>query len=220
MDDSSSPGNTASKSKTRRDPLKPKPQSMDEARKLVTHPKKRRPSKRSMNAHDMLQELLKTPGEKAREEILSITLSMHEMNPSTDGDQRIESMLANFDLEREIESKDPVSFDDAISRVRQDVESLFIDRDVDDIWQQFFSPYHNGDVQGRISPEELEAQWMSRWITPLEGRKRTIDEWCKLVGFAGEYLVLIVRLTVLMNRSFAFFRLLCQNLRKNDGQAR
>jgi hypothetical protein len=193
---------------------------MDETRKLVTHQKKRRLSKRSMNTHDMLQELLKTPGEKAREEILSITLSMHEMNPSADGDQRIASMLANFDLEREIESKDPVSFDDAVSRVRQDVESLFIDRDVDDIWRQFFSPCHKGDVQGRVTPEELEAQWMSRWITPLEGPKRTMDEWSKVVGFAGEYLVLTIRRTLLTNRSFAFFRLSFQNLRKKDGLAR
>ena len=145
---------------------------------------------------------------------------MHEMNPSADGDRRIASILADFDREREIESKDPVSFDDATARVRQDIESLFSDISVNDIRRHFFTPCPDGDVKGRMSHQELEARWMNRWITPLEGNKRSPDEWSKLVGFAGEYLVSMVHYGLLTDRSFAFFRLSCQSLRNQPGQAR
>jgi hypothetical protein len=102
-------------------------------------------------------------------------------------------MLEKFALEREIESKDPVSFDDAVSRARSDVELLFTELP-DDSMRHFFSTLPvDTEAGGRPSHEEL---WMRRWITPLEGPKRALNEWSNLVGFTGEYLVSHCPLTI------------------------
>ena len=160
---------------------------------LTTHQKRRRLPKNSRNVSDEMDELFQSSGEKAREGILSYTLRMHERFPSTLGEQNISSLLDNFDRERAIESHDPVSFDDAISRVRQDIRFLINDIADQDPHQHFFSPLPAAGVlgqRGRITLEDLEAQWMSRWVEPPDGPKRGMDEWSKLIGFVGEYLVM------------------------------
>ena len=164
-------------------------------RKLITHQKKWKTPRYMMSLAEKMDELIRTPGETAREEILSLNLMIHDMDPSARREEHIESLVAQFELEREIEKNDPVSFDDAVSRARQDVDSLFSDITSDDIGRHFFSPLSNEEVKGRPRLEELKAKWMSRWIASSKAEKRRVDEWSKLIGFAGEYLVLIMCLT-------------------------
>ena len=118
---------------------------------------------------------------------------------------------------RSKENNDPVSFDDAVSRVRQNIDSLFSDIAGYDIGRHFFSPISNAEEEGRL--KELETQWMSRWITPLGRAKRRVDEWSKLIGFAGEYLVSIVRLDLLTDGCSVSFKLFSRTLRNQTGQA-
>jgi hypothetical protein len=187
-------------------------------RQLVTHQKKKKTPGYLMSLSAKIDELFRTPGEAAREEILSLHLTMHGMNPSSDGEQRIVSLLEHFEVEREIEDNDPVSFDDAISRVRQDIDGLFNDI-AGDVGRYFFSPLCNAEKRSR-SKEELEAQWMSRWINPLNGDKRRMDEWGKLIGFAGEYLVSIEALDLLTNGCSESFKHFSPILQNQIGQAR
>lgn len=143
-----------------------------------------------MSVVAQVDELLRTPGPTAREELLQIKLMLHGLNPSAEGERQIAAMVDEFELELQIENKDPVSFENAVCRVRQDVDSLFNTIVDDDIHERFFSPLSNTEVvETRPTLEELEARWMSRWIEGSEDTKRRVDEWGKLIGFVGEYLV-------------------------------
>ena len=167
---------------------------------LTTNPKKRKLRKSRRSLANEIDGLFQSSGEKAREEITSYTLRMHEMFPSNVGAENISSLLDNFDRERAVESNDPVSFDDAISRVRQDIQSLIDDTAGKGLYEHFFSPLPDTDAlcqPGRITLKELEAQWMSRWVAPPDGSKRGMDECSKLIGFIGEYLVSTPRHNVL-----------------------
>ena len=177
---------------TRRKRASPSGSGIDKSkpRKLVTHQKIRKPAKSSMSVVAQVDELLRTPGPTAREELLQIKLMLHGLNPSAEGERQIAAMVDEFELELQIENKDPVSFENAVCRVRQDVDSLFNTIVDDDIHERFFSPLSNTEVvETRPTLEELEARWMSRWIEGSEDTKRRVDEWGKLIGFVGEYLV-------------------------------
>jgi hypothetical protein len=171
---------------------RPSISKINNPRYLVTHQKKRKRPKYLRSVIEELNELSETAGDKAREELLSIRLSIHDMNPSREGAKNIALLLTSFELEKKIENNDPISFDDAVSRVQQDVDRLFSDIAGDDIGRRFFSAFTHVEAQGRPSHTELEARWMTRWITPLEGPRRGVDEWSKLIGFAGEYLVIVM----------------------------
>lgn len=132
---------------------------------------------------------METPGRNARETILNCKLNLHDIFPSPESAESLAATLETFEQEEIIESKDPTSFEDALARVRNDVDSLFVDLSGDDIQAHIFSELPNKNRNGRPSLDELEAQWMQRWITPQDGHKPAMDEVSKLVGFAGEYLV-------------------------------
>ena len=100
-----------------------------------------------------------------------------------------------FQIEEDIEDKDPVSVDDAISRARQDVDSLLSDMTSNEIRRHLFSPISELHEKHRLSPEQLESQWMRRWINPSERIKRDLNEWGQVIGFVGEYLVSFIFLT-------------------------
>jgi hypothetical protein len=88
--------------------------------------------------------------------------------------------------EEKIEGEDPVSFEDALARVVNDVDSLFVDLDGEDIQAYFFRPLRNTESDHRLSLDEFKAQWIRRWV---ESHDHARDEASKLVRFAGEYLV-------------------------------
>jgi len=157
--------------------------------RLTRHPKPRSRDIRYMSTAQRIQELMETPGRNARESIVNLRLEFHDMFPSPESAKSIAATLETFEQEEIIESNDPTSFEDALARVRQDVDSLFVDLAGDDIQAHFFSELPNTERNGRPGLDEIEAQWMHRWITSPDGRKRTADEVSKLVGFAGEYLV-------------------------------
>lgn len=141
-----------------------------------------------MSTRARVDELFRTPGQNAREEILQTTLICHDFYPSAESARRIASLMDGFEHEIQIENNDPVTFDGALSRVRKDVDSLCSDTAV--IHELFSLSILDTEVpEGRPSLEDLEAQWMSRWIKGPEGTKRRVDEWSKLIGFTGEYLV-------------------------------
>lgn len=154
------------------------------------------------------EELEKTPGEKARVEIIEYWQScqdgfeqLYRGGYSGDKDwirRAIENCKWNlefwrilFPLEREIESRDPTTFDEAITRVRKDIDSIFAKFAASGLdAEHFFEAYPQTTVEGRATLEQLEAQWMRRWIEPEEGPECKKNERNNLVGFAGEYLVL------------------------------
>jgi hypothetical protein len=142
-----------------------------------------------MSITERVEEMYKTSGDVARTEITKTLLVVHELHPSDDSARNIVSMLEDFALEEKIESNDPVSFDDAVSRARSDVDLLFTELP-DDSMRHFFSPLQvDTTSRGRPSHKEIEAQWMKRWITAREGPKPALNKWTNLIGFVGEYLV-------------------------------
>ena len=186
-------GAWAKKNVTNRTKRNENDKTAEASNKLTRHnSKKKRPPKRSKaSLLERMHELYKAPGESARQAILQIKLAAHESYPSIESALSIASLTEQFEREREIERKDPVSFEEAVNRVQHDVNLLFQKIKPDEVQRIFFSPVSEFDYgsPGPRSPEDIEAQWMARWITPFEGQKRGVDEWCKLIGFTGEYLV-------------------------------
>ena len=177
---------------------------------------------------DQWHELSTTPGRKARDEIVKMIFLLHELSPAEWTDERVDSLMDRFQIEQDIESNDPVSLDDAISRTRQDVHSLFCDMTSDEMKTRLFSPISEGTSENmtpttfhRPSPKQLESQWLSRWINPTDDTKRDFKEWGKVIGFAGEYLVPFIFLNILTHRSSASSKRLFPTLVSNRiGQVR
>lgn len=162
----------------------------DDTNELTRHnSKKRKTSKPSTRLVDGIDKL-KAPGESGRQAILQMKLAAHERYPSAESALSIASLTEQFEREREIERKDPVSFEEAVIRVQHDIDLLFQRISLEEIGGLFFSPISGHGEIGPKSTEEIEAHWMTRWITPFEGQKRGVDEWWKLIGFTGEYLVI------------------------------
>lgn len=131
------------------------------------------------------------PGDRAG--ILNHHLMMNEIFPSPNSEERIAAWVDRFEHEEEIEKGDPDTVAEAITRVVEDVDLLFRGMKEGDIRCHFFSGVQiaNPFLEARRPTlEEHKAQWMTRWIEQGPGgRKRRNDEWSKLVGFTGEYLV-------------------------------
>ena len=67
-------------------------------------------------------------------------MMINEMYPSPNSEERIASCVDQFEHEEEIEKGDPDTLDEAIPRVREDVDSLFrAMREGRDIRRHFFS---------------------------------------------------------------------------------
>jgi hypothetical protein len=162
---------------------------------LTVHEKRRKKPWYMKTLNDRMQELFTTPGKKAREEIVETIFGLHQCFPADWTDERINEWIDCFQIEEDIEDNDPVSVDDAISRARQDVDSLLSDMTPDELRRHLFSPVSELDEKRRPSPEQLESQWMTRWINPSESTKRDFKEWGQVIGFTGEYLVSFIFLT-------------------------
>lgn len=185
-------GASAKKSVANRTKRNANAKTAEPSNELTRHnSKKKRPPKPSTALLESMDELYKAPGESARQAILQMKLAAHERYPSVESALSIASLTEQFEREREIERKDPVSFEEAVNRVQHDVNLLFQNIKPDEVQRIFFSPVSEFDCgsSGPKSLEDIEARWMARWITPFEGQKRGVDEWCKLIGFTGEYLV-------------------------------
>ena len=144
---------------------------------------------------DRMEELLMIPGKKGREEIVELIFELHKCFPADWTEERINEWMDSFQIEEDIEDNDPVSIDDAITRARQDVDSLLSDMTSNEMRKHLFSPVSEVDETHRPSPEQLESQWMRRWINSSEGIKRDFKEWGQVIGFVGEYLVSFIFLT-------------------------
>lgn len=157
-------------------------------RKLTTHPKKRKLNKNHTSLNDRLEELSTSANPANREELLKILLMLHERFPSEESQRHLESWVNRFELEEKIEMDDPVSIDEAITRVLKDVDTLFNATAEEALHSHFFSDIAlASSTTGR---PDVESQWMTRWVSKgREGTKRRLDEWTKLIGFTGEYLV-------------------------------
>lgn len=131
-----------------------------------------------------MEELLRTPGADARNQILEYLFQMHKYLPQSFTEETVNRWVDVFEDEENVENTDPISVNDAIARARQDVDTLFSKIASKDVKEYIFSPIPQPDAKRRPTHEELACQWMSRWI-----RKRKVPEWGRVVGFAGEYLV-------------------------------
>ena len=162
---------------------------------LTVHEKKWKTPWYLKTIEDRMQELLTTPGKKGRKESVELIFELHKWFPADWTEERINKWIDHFQIEEDIEDKDPVSVDDAISRARQDIDSLFSDMTSNEMRRHLFSPIPELDENHRLSAEQLESQWMRRWINPSEGTKRDFKEWGQVIGFVGEYLVSFIFLT-------------------------
>jgi hypothetical protein len=156
---------------------------------LTVHQKKFKKPWYLKTFQDRIEELLTTTGRKARTETVEMIYELHKWSPANWPQERINDMIDCFEIEGDIEDNDPASVDDAISRARNDVDSVLSHMTSDEMKTYLFSPVSESDDTHRPSFEQLESQWMSRWINPSEGIKRDFKEWGQVIGFAGEYLV-------------------------------
>ena len=130
------------------------------------------------------------PGDRAG--VLSHHLMMNKIFPSLYNEERISSCVDRFKYKQQIEKGDPNTLAEAITRVMEDVDLLFRGmREGRDIRPHFFSGVRVPSFYDNPpSLEEYKSQWMTRWIeNGPGGTKRSNDEWSKLVGFSGEYIV-------------------------------
>jgi hypothetical protein len=162
---------------------------------LTVHGKKWKKPWYMKTIQDRMKESFLMPGKKGREEILELIFSLQKYSPDIWTEERINEWMDCFQIEEDIENNDPVSIDDAISRARQDIDSLFSDMTSSEMRMHLFSSVPELDQNHRPNPEQLESQWMGRWISPFEGTKRDFKEWGQVVGFVGEYLVSFTFLT-------------------------
>jgi hypothetical protein len=119
----------------------------------------------------------------------------HEDNPTEESARKVETLVAGFEQEEMIEKNDPKTLMEAIARVLEDVDDLFYEMEVSALRSHFFSSIAKATpVLDRRTPEEHRSRWMTRWVLGgPEGRKRATDQWTKLVGFTGEYLVSLLQ---------------------------
>ena len=155
-------------------------------RGLTRHPKKLKGWK---SATEELLEVFRATGPTARKEIIDTSFELRDVFPDVITQEWFDGWLNLFLLEEEIEEDDPKSFEDAIARARQDVDLLFGDSlSAEEIKERLLSPLPK-PAEDRPSLEELRFQWISRWIAPSKESKRKVNEWGKLIGFVGEYMV-------------------------------
>ena len=176
---------------------------------LKVHQKKRKTSKndRTKSLNERLEALTCSPDPSDREQLLQTLLTLHETFPSDESQRHVETLVSRLELERQIaRDSDPVTFDQAIARARQDVDSLFDGKDKDAIRSHLFSVLST-EAEPLSGRSDVESRWMTRWVL---GRR--VDKWSKLVGFAGEYLVtttpreLMSRCTAYSSFCFPIFR--------------
>jgi hypothetical protein len=152
-------------------------------RELKVYKKPPKVSKYRKSLMEQAREEIRKPGERGRTALLKILKFL-----DTDEEYKISEMMwcRLFEQEREIEGRDPITFDEAIARVGKDIESTFTDAAAA---LRAFEPLPDIKLRDRATLEELEALWIMRWIKPPDRPKRDEDDWKRLVGFAGEYLV-------------------------------
>jgi hypothetical protein len=156
----------------------------NDLRRLTVHRKKSKTTLKSLE--EDVKELFATTGRKSREDIVKVLFALSEEGFTS---KAINDIIDGFQIEEDIENNDPVSIDDALSRVRNDIDSLVRNMTPQDMKNHFFSPASDREVKARSRLEHIECQWMNRWINPSEGTKRGFEEWAQVIGFAGEYMV-------------------------------
>jgi hypothetical protein len=188
---------------------RPVPHAQGRQGTLKVHQKKRKTSKndRTKSLNERLEALTCSPDPSDREQLLQTLLMLHERFPSDESQRHVETWVSRLELERQIaRDSDPVTFDQAIARARQDVDSLFDGKDKDAIRSHLFSVLST-EAEPLSGRSDVESRWMTRWVL---GRR--VDKWSKLVGFAGEYLVtttpreLMSRCTAYSSFCFPIFR--------------
>ena len=162
---------------------------------LTVHEKKRKMPWYLKTFEDRMEESLMMPGKKGREEIVEQIFKLHKYFPDIWTEERINEWMDCFQIEEDIEDNDPASIDDAVSRARQNIDSLFSDMTSNEMRTHLFSPISELDEKHRPNTEQLESQWIRRWINPSGDIKRDFKEWGQVIGFVGEYLVSFIFLT-------------------------
>ena len=184
---------------------------------LTTHPiaRPRRTNRRLVSE----AVLSSSTDPKDREKLLQIKLMKHEKVPTEESEKDITTLEDRFEQELQIEKDDPVTLEEAIARVLKDVDDLFYGMEVSALRSHFFSSIESTPTsERRTTLEEQRARWMIRWVlTGPEGGKR--DQWTRLVGFTGEYLVTAFYRDILICRFTASSKPCFRTLKSRTGRA-
>ena len=164
-------------------------------RRLIAHKKERRPNKRFMTDEAHIALLLKDADESA-------------------------ARFEQLPLMINIEKNDPKTLEEAIARVLEDMDDLFYGMEVSALLSHFFSSIKTTPTYDQPILEGHGSRWMTRWIVRGPGHtERPLDQWIRLVGFTGEYLVTTFYRDILICRFTASSKPCFRTLKSRTGRA-
>jgi hypothetical protein len=184
----------------------PATRKRETSRELTPQPKRQRVTRSKSTQESpkaVIERAYQKPGEEGRKEILEIhrCLKQHEI--------KLPELRTLLDEEREMESQDPKTFEEAIERIKEEMKCTFEVLDEDGIWSRFLAMDTSPQAPNHIGKlfEDRRGRWLERWIeAPNEDEPRAQSEWAKLIGFVGEYLVHLHFPSVLIHQVFNIFK--------------